>query len=450
MEYRTIYRNFVLPLQCLLRRRSTLQWYSKCTQQERMAPAELESLQRQKLAALVRHCAEYVPFYRDLFRERGLNTEQVEDLAMIRNAGIRVDKSTVRTVGDRILSQAKPRPHLYQMATSGSTGVPAFFYKSLETVCRRQALKYRAEDWIGKPIGTRTTLIWGRLPTQRIHARVGRFLYWWYQNYQFLSAFDIGPRQLEEYVATTTNFGAEFIESYVTAVHQMAKVITARKLTPPKLKGILVGGEQLVEEQRQFIEAAFGCPVYNRYGSTEFTNIASECSRREGFHINSDHILVEVVDENDKPVVEQVGEIVVTDLDAYDMPLIRYRIGDRGVMSSKMCSCGRPFPMLKSIDGRTSQRLITSSGREIHDTFFIHSLMRLPGVAKFQVIQKSLELVQVNLEMQNGSPREPVAADVRRNLQTLSDHGIRLDINFVDTIPLNAAGKMPYFVSEVL
>ena len=94
------------------------------------------------------------------------------------------------------------------MVTSGSTGVPAFYYKSLDTVCRRQAIKYRAEEWIGKPIGTRTSLIWGRLPTARPHARVARFLYWWYQNYQFLSAFDIGPRQLEDYVQRITRFAA--------------------------------------------------------------------------------------------------------------------------------------------------------------------------------------------------------------------------------------------------
>jgi phenylacetate-CoA ligase len=434
----------------VLRRRSTLRWYDTVTRQERLSQEDLAALQRRKLADLVRHSSKHVPFYRDLFRARGLNPERVEDLSILRQAGIRVSKQDVRAARDGMLSELTPKRSLFQMATSGSTGIPAFFYKSMDTVCRRQAIKYRAEEWIGKPIGTRTTLIWGRLPPKHLHIRAGRFLYWWYQNYQFLSAFDIGPDQLANYVARMTRFGAEFIESYVTAVYQMARVMAARKIAPPPtLRGILVGAEQLVDEQRQVIEASFGCPVYNRYGSTEFTNIASECSQRQGLHINTDHILVEVVDESDRPVIDQVGEIVVTDLDSHDMPLIRYRIGDRGIFSSARCSCGRPFPMLKSINGRASERLITRSGREIHDTFFIYSLMRMPGVAKYQVVQKSLDLVHVKLELEQGASRDTATAYARAGLEQLVEEGMEVVIDFVDTIPLTGAGKLRYFISEV-
>src|SRR5450432_2873967 len=312
MEYRDVYRNFVLPLHGLLRRRSTLRWYDLVKQQQKFSHEELAALQRKKLATLVDHCRKNVPFYRDLFRDRGLDSVRVEQLCALRQKKIRVSKQDVRAVGDALLSETSSKSDLFKMTTSGSTGEPLRFYKSLDTECRRQAIKYRAESWIGKPIGTRTTLIWGRLPPPNLYSRVGRFVYWRYQNYQFLSAFDIGADQLCDYITRMTRFGTEFIESYVTAIHQMAKVMAARKISPPpKLRGIIVGAEQLVEEQRQLIEASFGCPVYNRYGSTEFTNIASECAHRRGLHINSDHILVEVVDENDQPIIDQVGQIVV-------------------------------------------------------------------------------------------------------------------------------------------
>ncbi|HVT88190.1 MAG TPA: glycosyltransferase [Tepidisphaeraceae bacterium] len=450
MSYRSIYRNLVLPLHCVLRRRSTLCWYDRVTRQQWMSADELAALQRQKLAALVQHCAVNVPFYRDLFQQHSIDPARVEDISILRNAGIRIGKQEIRSAGNGFFSQVSPRPRLYSTTSSGSTGEPVSFFKSMDTVCRRQAIKFRAEEWIGKPIGTRTTLIWGRLPPRKLHIQLGRFVYWTYQNYQFLSAFDIGADQLAHYVDRMTRFGTEFIESYVTAVHQMAKVIAVRKIKPPKsLRGIVVGAEQLVEEQRQFIESSFGCPVYNRYGSTEFSNIASECSHRRGLHINSDHVLVEVVDENDRPVIDEVGEIVVTDLDSYDMPLIRYRIGDRGVLSSEKCNCGRAFPMLRSINGRVSERLITRSGREIHDIFFIHSLAKVPGVAKFQVVQKSLDLVQVNLELEAGATRDSVALNARAGLAGLNEHGIHLNFNFVDRIPLSNAGKSRHFINEV-
>ncbi|HMB96169.1 MAG TPA: hypothetical protein VKK61_09035 [Tepidisphaeraceae bacterium] len=450
MEYRAVYRNFVLPLHCLLRRRSTLRWYDLAMRQQNLSPNELAALQKKKLASLVQHSAKHVPFYRDLFSRLGFDPQNVHDLCALRKAGIHLGKEDVRAAGDALLSETSSKRDLFKMTTSGSTGVPLNFYKSLDTECRRQAIKYRAEEWIGKPIGTRTTLIWGRLPPRHLHSRLGRYVYWRYRNYQFLSAFDIGPDQLSDYVTRMTRFGTEFIESYVTAVHQMAKVMAARKIPPPPtLRGIVVGAEQLFEEQRQLIEASFGCPVYNRYGSTEFTNIASECAARQGLHINSDHILVEVVDENDQPIIDQVGQIVVTDLDSYDMPLIRYHIGDRGVMSSRRCDCGLPFPMLKSINGRVSERLITRSGREIHDMFFLHRLMRIAGIAKFQVVQKSLDLVQVKLESDGSVSREAIAGQIHTALEELENDQIKIAIVFVDAIPLTEAGKLRHFICEL-
>jgi phenylacetate-CoA ligase len=166
-------------------------------------------------------------------------------------------------------------------------------------------------------------------------------------------------------------------------------------------------------------------------------------------HINADHLLVEVVDKNDQPVVDQVGEIVVTDLDSYEMPLIRYHIGDRGVMSSERCPCGRPFPMLRSVDGRTADRLITRDGREIHDKFFVHSLMRIPGIARFQAVQKSLDRLDVNIELDGSTSPDAVASDTRAKLQELDAHQIQIAVNFVDRIPLTSAGKMRHFVCEV-
>lgn len=450
MGYPALYRNVVFPLHCLLRRRSTRRWYKLVTQQQHLSAENIANMQREKLALLVDHCARHVPFYRDLFRARGLKSEQVREFAALREAGIRICKEDVRSAGDAILAETSNKGRLLKIATSGSTGVPGLFYKSMDTECRRQALKYRAEDWIGKAMGTRTTMIWGRLPPRHLYIRMGRFLYWRYQNYQFLSAYDIGPEALVHHIEEMTRFGTVFIESYVTAVHQMAKVMAARRIAPPPtLKGIVVGAEQLIDDQRQMIEASFRCPVYNRYGSSEFKNIASECSERQGLHINSDHLLVEVVDENDRPVMDQVGNIVVTDLGNYDMPLIRYSIGDRGVFASTNCSCGRPFPLLKSINGRIADRLITRSGREIHDMFFVHSLSRAAGIAKFRAVQKSLDRVQVDLELDGSVSGAIVSADVRSRLEDLTRQGIEVAVNFVDAVPLTSAGKLRHFVCEI-
>src|SRR3984885_3850768 len=146
MEYRQVYRNVVLPLHCLLRRRSKLRWYDLANRQQKFSPDELAALQRRKLASLVQHCAKHVPYYRELFRIRGLDPQRVEELCTLRKAGIHLGKQDVRAAGDALLSETSSKRNLFKMTTSGATGVPLCFYKSLDTECRRQAIKYRAEE----------------------------------------------------------------------------------------------------------------------------------------------------------------------------------------------------------------------------------------------------------------------------------------------------------------
>jgi phenylacetate-CoA ligase len=450
MVYEKLYRNVLFPFHDkVIRRRDLLNHYREISPTPFLARADIERMRSEKLAALVEYCRFNVPFYGDLFEEKGLGAGRVDDIAVLREHDVLTSKETVRAAGDRILSGAFDKSSLIDIGTSGSTGVPVVFRMTVDNWSRRQARKLRSEDWVGRPPGTRTSVIWGHKPGASWLKKTKDWCYWRFQNCQFLSAYDIGDDSLARTVSRIKRFGSRFIESYVTPVYLMAQVIEKRGLSAPELDGILIGAERLYPFQKEKVEAAFGCPVYNRYGATEFSNIASECTRHGGLHINEDDLWVEVVDPDGKPVTGEPGDLVITDLTNLAMPLIRYRIGDRAVMSEKPCGCGRSFAMLEDIVGRESDVLRTRQGQAIHDQYFLWKVSRAPGLLKFQVVQKSLSHVLVRVEQDDRVPRNDTDEFIRDALAELGDFGFEIELEFVDAIPLTAAGKLRSFISEL-
>jgi phenylacetate-CoA ligase len=448
--YSPVYRDLVFPLyEGILRRRSIYGRYRRLSETPAIGIDELREMQRRKLNDLLVYCNEHVPFYRELFALHGVDPRGVFDVDGLRAKEICTSKPIVRSAGESILSREFVKDELHNSATSGSTGTPVLFYMSRDNWCLRMATKYRSEDWIGKPLGTPATLIWGHKPGQTGKAKFKNSLYWAFQNYQFLSAFDIGEESLVAAVASIRRHGSRFVESYVTVIYLMAKAIAKYGLDPPRLDGIIVGAERLYDFQREEIERSFRCPVFNRYGATEFSNVASECEKREGMHVNMDNLWVEVVDGEDRPVTGQVGDIVITDLENRAMPLIRYRIGDRGVMTDAACSCGRSFPMLKEVIGRVSETLKTEDGREIHDMYFLWKLSRAPGLVRFRVTQDSITHVRVEVEHDGSVDREVTSRWIDGALGDLERYRVSHTLEYVDSIPLTGAGKMRFFVSEL-
>ncbi len=448
--YGTLYRRVLFPVfEGAIKRRPTCRYYRDLSRQQDLTPDALRDLQRAKLNALLRHCRDTVPFYRDLFARAGLDVGRVFDLEPLRQYGVAISKEDVRSAGPALISTRYEARRLLPNETSGSTGAPAVFYSDPDGQCLRVATKIRAEEWIGKPLGTPTTLVWGHRGKRGLLRRLKQAAHWRFQNYQFFSAYDVGEENLVRTLGAMKSFRTRFLECYVTAAYLMAKVVVKYRLTPPRLDGVVIGGEQLADVQKTVIEGAFGCPVYNRYGSSEFMNVACECRRREGLHVNADNLLVEVLDTAGRPVVDEPGDLVITDLNNFAHPLVRYAIGDRAVLSSRRCGCGRVFPLLERLAGRRSERLRMADGRDIHDMFFVWELSLAPGLRKFQVVQKTLTAVEVNLETDGGVPREQTSRFVLDKLDGLRARGVDVRLNYVDAVPLTRAGKWRTFLSEL-
>jgi phenylacetate-CoA ligase len=221
-----------------------------------------------------------------------------------------------------------------------------------------------------------------------------------------------------------------------------------RRMDDLGIEVAFVTSERLYEEQRASINRVFGCPVANGYGGRDAGFIAHQCPQG-GMHLTAEDIVVEIVDR-DGQVLEpgQPGEIVVTHLATRDFPFIRYRTGDVAVLSAERCTCGRGLPLLKEIQGRTTDFVMAANGTVMHGLALIYILRALPGVQQFKIVQESLSLTRILLVTDNSLATEFTAGIVRMVRARLGDQ-VNVVVERVSDIPAESSGKYRYVVCKI-
>jgi phenylacetate-CoA ligase len=211
---------------------------------------------------------------------------------------------------------------------------------------------------------------------------------------------------------------------------------------------VFVTAERLYEHQRAELAAAFACPVANGYGGRDAGFIAHECPQG-GMHLSAEHVIVEIVDEDGESVPPGVsGAIVVTHLATGDFPFVRYATGDIGALDTAPCPCGRGLPLLKNIEGRSSDFVVAQDGTVMHGLALIYILRDVPEIRRFKIIQETLLLTRLILVCPGG-----LAPELRARLVGLFrarlGQTVTIGIEEVDEIPAEASGKHRYVVSKI-
>jgi phenylacetate-CoA ligase len=258
----------------------------------------------------------------------------------------------------------------------------------------------------------------------------------------------MNQNNMADYIKTIQLHKPTAIISYVNPIFELSKFILKSNVKIQSPKAILTGAEPLYEFQREKIEQAFGCPVYNTFGCREFMLIAAECSENKALHINIDHLVVETVDEEHNPISDRSGDLIITDLHNYGMPLIRYANGDRATLSSNRCGCGNPLPIIKSIDGRKLDVIKTPSGGLIPGELFPHMFKDFRAIDKFQVHQKDINNLLIKIIAPNGlsdNEKQQIKDEVNKYAQD----ELSIYIQLVDKISSTAAGKHRVTISDI-
>lgn len=400
---------------------------------------EISLIQLRKLRALLSHAKENVPYYRKQWFDKGFDPGDVNSILDLESLPI-LEKVDITENFDQISAQGD-LSNTFIKATGGSTGDPFRFRVDYDSDEMRQAVMWRGYGWLGAVLGCHSLYLWGAdVGEVRLDKKLKNALYHKLYNRKMLNSFKMEKANMGEYIDAINSYKPAALVSYVNPLVTLAKYILENQVKVHRPATILTGAEALYEYQREIIEKAFDSKVYNTYGSREFMLIAAECPRQNGLHVNTDHLVVETVDENDQAVRGQAGDLVITDLSNYGMPFIRYRNGDRAILSDRQCDCGNPLPLIEKIEGRKLDAIKTSTGLSIPGEFFPHLLKDLAGIDKFQVVQDSLNEISLSVVANaqwSGAEKEYI----RTELDKYAKGALAISINLVDHIPLTSSGK---------
>lgn len=208
---------------------------------------------------------------------------------------------------------------------------------------------------------------------------------------------------------------------------------------PASLIGIFSTAEMLDDEQRALMERAFGCKVFNQYGSREIPNIACEC-RHGNMHVFTDMVFLE---SQGWPNEDQ---LLVTALTNRLMPMIRYAIGDSGRLKEGECSCGSPFPLMEMGLCRQNDLVRAPDGRRIHPSYFNRLLYGLTQVEHYQFVQD--EPGKIVLRLVASAPLDPAIAD-RLRAGVRRDTGLECALDHVKAIERTVSGKHRFVISRL-
>lgn len=406
----------------------------------------LQELQLSRLSRLLTHVQVHVPYYRSLFAEIGFRAEEVCSLADLARLPL-LDKPRIRANTEALKSE--DAKNLHRFNTGGSSGEPLIFYIGKERVTHDVAAKWRATRWWDVDIGDREMVVWGspiELGAQdgvrAIRDRLFRT--------RLLPAFEMSEQKLDGFLREIRAMRPKMLFGYPSALSHIARHAEANgwHMDDLGIQVAFVTSERLYDDQRQQISKTFACQVANGYGGRDAGFIAHECPQG-GMHITAEDIIVEIVDHQGETLPDgEAGEIIVTHLATKDFPFIRYRTGDIGVLDSEPCVCGRGLPVLKEIQGRSTDFLVAQDGTVIHGLALIYILRDMPQVRSFKIIQESLDLTRVWVVTETRLSSEETAK-IERGFKARLGQAVNIVIEEMAEIPPEKSGKFRYVVSKV-
>jgi phenylacetate-CoA ligase len=412
--------------------------------------AAVRDLQQRKLSALLHHAYEQVPYYRRAFDERSLKPGDIRSAEDLKKLPL-LTKAEIQRQREELRARLLPARHggACMEYTGGSTGHPLAFYQDDHYRAVLLANLARSFALCGWRPGDPRAVLWGSDYDAQIHASLRGRVHDWLGNQVYLNAFASSEDELTAFAEQLRRFEPQLLVGYVSSLVAMARVLRRRRTEiPSSLGAIQSSAETLTPAQRELIESTFSCPVFDRYGCREMGNVAHECSVHAGLHVFTDLHVLEIVRDGATAPPGEEGLVVVTNLDNYAMPFIRYVIGDVGALAPASCACGLPFPLLARIQGRTSDIITSPSGRLIHGEFFTHLFYKVEAVRQFQVVQETLQDLTVRIVP--GPGFDPaVIGHLESVIREHGDPGFRVETQLVDSIESAASGKFRFTISKV-
>jgi phenylacetate-CoA ligase len=359
-------------------------------QLEKLSPAEIRDRQWQATSLLLQHAYDSTPFYRERFDRVRIKPADIKSLTDLK-ALPALTREDIRNNVESLWSRRYLKESLQVAATGGTTDTPVTLLRSQECLRERLAVQMHLDTWAGMWPGDKVFRLWGAQqdfsPDPSWRGRV-------FDKHVLRNVWAptslLNSKVLESYRELLNNFKPGIVYAYPTPLALFCEYLRACGRLYHRPKSVICTAEPLLPEQRELIEQALGCQVFEHYGTRDFGMVGGECEAHQGMHLHPAAVYVEFI-----PIagaeVEGLSEILVTDLSNFGMPLIRYRINDCAILHPNPCPCGRGFPLIEKIVGRTTDNFYLPGGSIVPGVALTNRVIQVcPGLKKVQIIQKTL------------------------------------------------------------
>jgi phenylacetate-CoA ligase len=402
------------------------------------------------LSKILNHCLKSVPYYSKLLRNIN-NKDVLKDnpeklLSMLPI----LTKDVIRCNFEKLISDDINSRKWFYNTSGGSTGEPIKIIQDSGYADASTAISLLFDSLAGREIGEPELYLWGS-DKEFLQGTMGwkTNLFNFFSNTSYLNAFRMSPANMRDFLFTINKNRPKLILAYAQAIYELAKFACDNRLIVVPQWAIMTSAGTLYPWMREQIEDVFQCKVYNRYGSREVGGIACERPDYDGLWVAPWGNFIEIVDDDGNLLPAGVeGNILVTSLINFAMPLLRYKIGDRGILLSQDEHAGIRGQIFKSVTGRITDNFLTKEGKVIPGEYFIHIIgvfLNDGAINKFQIIQKDYDRIVLKII----KVKEVDTIEIIDKIKMIMGGDCIVEIEFVNEIPPLASGKYRYTISEV-
>ncbi len=412
------------------------QWHNK---------DEIEQVVGRSFTSIFHHAIKNVPFYQELVQTGKIKPNEIKGVLDIERLPI-ISKEQIRENPEYFLANGFKKKDLIIINTSGTTGKTLKIFVDKDSRRYAYAFYSRLKTWAGIDSKLKNVTFAGRtiVPSDADKPPFWRRNLAW--NNHLFSSYHLSPKNMKYYVDELKKIQPHFIDSYPSSIYTVAKYMKENNITGINPKAIITSSETLFDYQRETIEDVFNCPVFDQYGCAEQVVFISQCEKGT-YHIHPEFGIVEFLKEDGS--MAKPGEparLICTGFTNRAMPLIRYDIGDAGVLSDKKCSCGRSFPVIEHIVGRTDDILITSDGRQVGrlDPVF----KGLKSIKEAQIVQEDYHKIILRIvpgKDYQDNDGQVVVSELKKRLGNKVDIKVKIE----SQIERTSAGKFRAVISKV-
>jgi phenylacetate-CoA ligase len=403
-----------------------------------------------RLSRLLRHCRRSVPYYAPQLAGGDALVDR-EPFRVLERLPI-LTKDDIRRNAEALTATGVDRRRCTVVMSGGSTGEPLRLLHDLESLSTQTAEWMRNWEWLGREIGEGMLVIMTN-PRDVLHGSVGlkKNLLNAISAERWLLASRLTPDAMRDTLVWLGKRPPRLIVAFPQSAYDLANFAVRNGIEMPPQTAVVSTGGTLYDFIRETVERVFQCEVFDRYGCREVGSVAWECGEHGGLHVFPWSNYVEVVDGDGNPVAPgEEGDVVVTCLTNYAMPLIRYSIGDRAVLApDEDCVCGRRGRRLSRIVGRGVDAFRARDGTIVHGQYFIYLMYYREWLEKFQIVQRDYDDVLYRIvKARDHVPSEDIE-EIGRVTRAALGPDCKVEFEFVDEIGASPSGKFLYVMSDV-